>query len=113
MISRILSFGIQTLTNKRSFVRKIYRIEIEFAQHISGFWNWLFDDWNQIWMQWTDYRTSPRHFLSKPISDRMPKRKTGQRKKAEKQKERQKLLQSAYNNKQLVECPCNFLMVCA
>jgi len=46
------------------------------------------------------------------ISDRMPKRKTGQRKKAEKQKERQKLLQSAYNNKQLVEWPCNFLMVC-
>ena len=42
----------------------------------------------------------------------MPKRKTGQRKKAEKQKERQKLLQSAYNNKQLVEWPCNFLMVC-
>lgn len=41
----------------------------------------------------------------------MPKRKTGQRKKAEKQKERQKLLQSAYNNKQLVEWPCNFLMV--
>jgi hypothetical protein len=45
------------------------------------------------------------------ISDKMPKRKTGQRKKAEKQKERQKLLQSAYNNKQLVEWPCNFLMV--
>jgi hypothetical protein len=42
----------------------------------------------------------------------MPKRKTGQRKKAEKQKERQKLLQSAYSNKQLVEWPCNFLMVC-
>ena len=52
-------------------------------------------------------------FNRKPISvsDRMPKRKTGQRKKAEKQKERQKLLQSAYNNKQLVEWPCNFLMV--
>ncbi len=46
------------------------------------------------------------------ITDRMPKRKTGQRKKAEKQKERQKLLQSAYSTKQLVEWPCNFLMVC-
>ncbi|CAF3640098.1 unnamed protein product [Rotaria sp. Silwood1] len=42
----------------------------------------------------------------------MPKRKTGQRKKAEKQKERQKLLQSAFYNKQLVEWPCNFLMDC-
>ncbi|CAF3777626.1 unnamed protein product [Adineta steineri] len=43
---------------------------------------------------------------------RMPKRKTGQRKKAEKQKERQKVLASAYSNKQLVEWPCNFLMEC-
>lgn len=41
----------------------------------------------------------------------MPKRKTGQRKKAEKQRERQKTLQSAFHNKQLVEWPCNFLMV--
>lgn len=41
----------------------------------------------------------------------MPKRKTGQRKKAEKQKERQKLLQAAFYNKQLVDWPCNFLMV--
>ena len=45
------------------------------------------------------------------ILDFMPKRKTGQRKKAEKQKERQKLLQLAYSNKELVQWPCDFLMV--
>ncbi|CAF1064496.1 unnamed protein product, partial [Didymodactylos carnosus] len=42
----------------------------------------------------------------------MPKKKTGQRKKAEKQRERQKVLQTAFNNKNLAEKPCNFLMEC-
>jgi len=42
----------------------------------------------------------------------MPKRKTGQRKKAEKQKERQKTMQTAFNQKQLPERPCNFNMEC-
>ncbi|CAF4940677.1 unnamed protein product, partial [Rotaria socialis] len=51
-------------------------------------------------------------FTSMKVKNKMPKRKTGQRKKAEKQKERQKLLQSAFHNKQLVEWPCNFLMDC-
>lgn len=40
----------------------------------------------------------------------MPKKKTGQRKKAEKQKERQKGIRSA--EKSLVDQPCNFVMEC-
>lgn len=41
----------------------------------------------------------------------MPKKKTGQRKKAEKQRERQKELRNA--EKSLAQQPSNFLMVCA
>ena len=41
----------------------------------------------------------------------MPKKKTGQRKKAEKQKERQRDIRKAHNERPLVERPCNFLMV--
>lgn len=40
----------------------------------------------------------------------MPKKKTGQRKKAEKQKERQKEIRNA--EKSIVEMPCNFIMEC-
>lgn len=40
----------------------------------------------------------------------MPKKKTGQRKKAEKQRERQKELRNA--EKSLAQQPSNFLMVC-
>jgi hypothetical protein len=39
----------------------------------------------------------------------MPKKKTGQRKKAEKQRERQREIRT--QEKSLVEKPCNFLMV--
>lgn len=41
---------------------------------------------------------------------KMPKKKTGQRKKAERQRERQKELRNA--EKSLAQLPCNFLMVC-
>jgi hypothetical protein len=41
----------------------------------------------------------------------MPKKKTGQRKKAEKMKERQKEIQSAKKERSLVEKPCNIIMV--
>ncbi|WAQ98247.1 ZN330-like protein [Mya arenaria] len=42
----------------------------------------------------------------------MPKKKTGQRKKAEKQKERQRDIRNAQNSRPLVERPCNFMMEC-
>lgn len=42
----------------------------------------------------------------------MPKKKTGQRKKAEKQKARQKELKKARENRSLAELPCNANMVC-
>lgn len=42
-------------------------------------------------------------------SVKMPKKKTGQRKKAEKQRERQREIRT--QEKSLVEKPCNFLMV--
>ncbi|ROT72967.1 hypothetical protein C7M84_008634 [Penaeus vannamei] len=41
----------------------------------------------------------------------MPKKKTGQRKKAEKQKARQKDLRKARANRPLAELPCNLVMV--
>ena len=40
---------------------------------------------------------------------KMPKKKTGQRKKAEKQKERQRLIRNT--ERPLVDRPCNFIMV--
>lgn len=43
----------------------------------------------------------------------MPKKKTGQRKKADKQKERQKEIRAGNLEKPLPERPCNFLMVSA
>lgn len=42
----------------------------------------------------------------------MPKKKTGQRKKAEKQKLRQKEIRTAKENIQLAEHPCNLAMEC-
>lgn len=42
---------------------------------------------------------------------KMPKKKTGARKKAEKQKDRQKNIRDAAGKRDLVECPCNFSMV--
>jgi len=42
----------------------------------------------------------------------MPKKKTGARKKAEKQKDRQKNIRDAAGKRDLVECPCNFSMEC-
>ncbi|XP_060557593.1 zinc finger protein 330 homolog, partial [Ruditapes philippinarum] len=42
----------------------------------------------------------------------MPKKKTGQRKKAEKQKERQRDIRKSHNERPIVERPCNFLMEC-
>ncbi|KAF4532035.1 hypothetical protein B566_EDAN015014 [Ephemera danica] len=42
----------------------------------------------------------------------MPKKKTGQRKKAEKQKVRQKEIRQAKENRNLAEFPCNFAMEC-
>ncbi|XP_033743187.1 zinc finger protein 330 homolog isoform X2 [Pecten maximus] len=42
----------------------------------------------------------------------MPKKKTGQRKKADKQKERQKEIRSGNTEKPLPERPCNFVMEC-
>ncbi|XP_071041073.1 zinc finger protein 330 homolog [Parasteatoda tepidariorum] len=42
----------------------------------------------------------------------MPKKKTGQRKKAEKQRMRQKEIRTAFNQKPLAEHPCNFSMEC-
>lgn len=42
----------------------------------------------------------------------MPKKKTGQRKKAEKQKLRQKGIRTARENVALAEHPCNALMEC-
>ena len=41
----------------------------------------------------------------------MPKKKTGQRKKKEKQNARQKLLRKERLNKDIVELPCNIRMV--
>ena len=41
----------------------------------------------------------------------MPKKKTGARKKAEKQKKRQKNIRSSAETRDLVQQPCNFLMV--
>lgn len=41
----------------------------------------------------------------------MPKKKTGQRKKAEKQKLRQKGIRSARENLDLAKFPCNSIMV--
>lgn len=41
----------------------------------------------------------------------MPKKKTGQRKKAEKQRARQKEIRTAFNQKPLAEHPCNAAMV--
>ena len=42
----------------------------------------------------------------------MPKKKTGQRKKAEKQKERQKQINAAKSNRSLIDQPCNAVMEC-
>ena len=41
----------------------------------------------------------------------MPKKKTGARKKAEKQKKRQKDIRASNESKDLVQQPCDFLMV--
>jgi len=41
----------------------------------------------------------------------MPKKKTGARKKAEKQKDRQKQIRDAVGRRDLVEYPCNISMV--
>jgi len=41
----------------------------------------------------------------------MPKKKTGARKKAEKQRERQKGIKAASESRSLVQRPCNQLMV--
>lgn len=43
------------------------------------------------------------------VKDKMPKKKTGQRKKAEKQRERQREIRT--QEKSLVERPCNYIMV--
>lgn len=42
----------------------------------------------------------------------MPKKKTGQRKKAEKQKQRQKEIRNAKDNLDLAQVPCNAAMEC-
>lgn len=42
----------------------------------------------------------------------MPKKKTGQRKKAEKQKQRQKDIKNSRQDRQLAEKPCNLVMEC-
>ncbi|XP_064609661.1 zinc finger protein 330 homolog [Liolophura sinensis] len=42
----------------------------------------------------------------------MPKKKTGQRKKAEKQKERQREIRTAFNERALADKPCNIMMEC-
>ncbi|XP_067948328.1 zinc finger protein 330-like [Watersipora subatra] len=42
----------------------------------------------------------------------MPKKKTGARKKAEKQKDRQKQIKVAFSRRNLVEFPCNYSMEC-
>lgn len=42
----------------------------------------------------------------------MPKKKTGQRKKAEKQKQRQKEIRNARENVDLAQHPCNVPMEC-
>lgn len=41
----------------------------------------------------------------------MPKKKTGARKKAEKQKQRQKDIRAAAETRNIVQQPCDFLMV--
>lgn len=41
----------------------------------------------------------------------MPKKKTGQRKKAEKQKERQREIRNAQHDRDLIKRPCNVEMV--
>ena len=41
----------------------------------------------------------------------MPKKKTGARKKAEKQRARQKDIRASKEHKSIVEKPCNFIMV--
>ena len=42
----------------------------------------------------------------------MPKKKTGQRKKAEKQKERLQAIRAAHLERPLVDRPCNITIVC-
>lgn len=42
----------------------------------------------------------------------MPKKKTGARKKAEKQRQRQKEIRTAADSKSLVDWPCNYVMEC-
>jgi hypothetical protein len=42
----------------------------------------------------------------------MPKKKTGQRKKADKQKLRQKNIREAKDNRSIVDRPCNSVMEC-
>ena len=41
----------------------------------------------------------------------MPKKKTGARKKADKQKQRQKDINSSEKSRELTKFPCNFIMV--
>jgi len=41
----------------------------------------------------------------------MPKKKTGQKKKADKQKERQRGIRQAFNERPLADRPCNASMV--
>ena len=43
---------------------------------------------------------------------KMPKKKTGARKKAEKLKERQKNIRASSESRSIVQYPCNILMVC-
>ena len=47
-----------------------------------------------------------------PVKDKMPKKKTGQRKKAENMKERQKEIASKRDHQTIVMKPCNALMEC-
>ena len=55
------------------------------------------------------------HVQEESFSDhphiKMPKKKTGQRKKAEKQKERQRTIRTAHADKSIAERACNALMV--
>ena len=53
-----------------------------------------------------------RYFVTRvEEGKKMPKKKSGQRKKAEKQRERQKDIRTAYQERPLADRPCNFLMV--
>ena len=45
------------------------------------------------------------------FGDKMPKKKSGARKKAEKQKQRQKEIKLASESRSIVQMPCNSLMV--